>query len=98
MNRHLVLAFELRIDEIRQVAAMLADFSPPRRCPPLAWCSSRNHLAMKITRPTFVWQFSFLVLLLAAPALAQEKTAEDKTAALRADLEKRFGDKVEVRF
>jgi acetyl esterase/lipase len=53
---------------------------------------------MKITHPKFVWQYSFLVLLLAAPAFAQEKTAADKSAALRADLEKRFGDKVEVRF
>ena len=52
---------------------------------------------MRITRPTFVWQYSFLMLLLAAPALAEEKASEDKTAALRADLEKRFGEKVDVR-
>jgi acetyl esterase/lipase len=53
---------------------------------------------MRITRPKFVWQFSFLVLLLAAPVIGQEKTAEEKTAALRADLEKRFPDKVDVQF
>ena len=52
---------------------------------------------MNMTRPPFVWQFSFLVLLLAAPAFAQEKAAGDKTAAVRAELEKRFGEKVDVR-
>ena len=58
---------------------------------------------MKIVRSTFVWQLSVLVLLLAAPAVsreavAQEKAAVDKTAAQHADLEKRFGEKVEMRF
>jgi acetyl esterase/lipase len=38
------------------------------------------------------------LVLLAAPALGQLKVAEDKTAALRGQLEKRFGDKVDVRF
>jgi acetyl esterase/lipase len=51
---------------------------------------------MRSMRPVFVWQFSILMLL-AAPAFAQEKTAEDKAASLRADLQKRFGDRVEVR-
>ena len=35
---------------------------------------------------------------MAAPAAAQQNTAEDKTAKLRADLEKRVGQKVDVRF
>jgi acetyl esterase/lipase len=59
-----------------------------------------------------VGKFSFVALLVASPALAlaQEKTAaqdkpaakvqsaEEKAAAVRADIEKRASDKVEVRF
>ena len=52
---------------------------------------------MKITPRMVVWQVALLALL-AVPAAAQQKTAEDKTAALRDQLEKRFGEKVDVRF
>jgi acetyl esterase/lipase len=52
---------------------------------------------MKNLCSTLVWTLS-ITLLLASASCAEDKLAADKTAALRADLEKRFGDKVEVRF
>lgn len=52
---------------------------------------------MKSAKSTFLWLLLGLALCV-APAAAQEKTAEERAAALRDSLQKRFGEKVEMRF